>query len=227
MKFKSTIFAQTSGSLAGKTFAHNQGGLYTRARAIPVNPNTFAQQNVRNALKTLTGRWGSAVTAAQRAAWATYAANVPLINTLGDARPIGALSMYVRCNVPRLSNEGTAFIVDDGPTVYSLGTFSAPSPTRASANFSIAYTNTDDWAIADGGFLFAYVSKPQSKTINFFKGPYLFLGEVAGNTMTPPTSPAVMTPAQPAMASQRYFFRFNASNADGRLTSSIFLILDT
>lgn len=225
MKFKSQIYSQTSGSVGGHTFSHNKGGLYTRARAIPTNPNTAAQQGVRNALKTLTTMWANTLTATQRTGWATYATNVPLPNTLGDSRTIPPMSMFVRCNSPRLYTQGASAVIAPPPTTYSLATFTLPVMSQVSGAASLAFTNTDAWAIAAGGFLLAFISTPQNKTINYFKGPYKYMNFVAGSA-TPPTSPKVAFGTLPVSPGARYFIRYRVSNADGRLSASLTQILD-
>lgn len=222
MKFKSPIFAQASGSLGGTTYSHNKGGMYVRNRSTPINPASGFQQAVRNALKTLSTRWTNILTQVQRDAWKTYAVNVPLINKLGDSRVVPELAMYLRCNSPRLINNGPTAIVDDGPTTFSLATFTEPTSSNATATLHAAYENTDEWAIADGGYLFVYQSRPQNPAIQFFKGPYRLALLVAGSTMTPPTSPAATgTPPFPMTTGAKYFMRYNVSDADGRLSSSI------
>lgn len=223
MKFKSLVLAQASGSTGGLVYSHNKGGMYVRSRSTPINPATPQQQAVRASLKLLTTRWQNVLTPAQRAAWAIYATNVPLVNKLGEPHAIPALSMYVRCNSPRLTTGGITNIVDDGPTAYALATFPVPVPTLTSVHLSLAFDNTADWAIADGGYLFVYMSRPQSPTIVFFKGPFQNAATVAGATAVPPTSPFVKTAINlpfPSTTGLTYFFRFNVSNADGRLSSS-------
>lgn len=219
MKFKSQIATAVSGSVGGTTYAHNQGGLYMRARSIPTNPNTLAQQNVRNAMKYLTTYWQNTMTAAQRTGWATYAKNVPLVDTLGDTRPINALSMFVRCNSPRFANLTATGVVVAPPTIYSLATFTTPVAAAVASTLSVVFTNTDLWATLTGGHLFQYLSTPQSTTINFWKGPYSYVGRIDGLTATPPTSPKVVTGVTTVVGA-KYFMRFTASNADGRLSSS-------
>lgn len=221
MKFKSQVFSMTSGSIAGQVFSHNKGGLYTRARTIPTNPNTAAQQAVRGAVKFLTTYWANTLTAAQRTAWGTYATNVPLPNTLGDSRPIPPMSMFVRCNSPRYQALGAAGVIAAGPTIYSLATFTQPVLSKPAAVWSMAFTNTDTWATITGGLLLVYLSTTQNVTINFFKGPFKFVGSVVGGT-TPPTSPntALFTGLPAPAAGQHYFARYRCSNSDGRLSSS-------
>lgn len=219
MKIASQLITKMSGSIGGLTGSHNKGGLYFRARAVPTNPASVFQQEVRNAVSQLTSRWGSVLTAAQRAAWKVYAENVPLVDALGEARIVPALSMYVRSNVPRL--QSALAIVDDGPTVFSLATMSPISVTAdASADeIDVTYVNTDDWATVTGGALLIYASRPQSPTIEYFKGPYRFTGAEPGDTTTPPTSPATFALPFPVAASNVVHVQARATNADGRLSS--------
>jgi len=220
VKFKSALITQASGSVGGATFARNQGGLYIRARSVPVNPATPQQVAVRNFLATLTNRWTATLTVPQRSAWAVYAANVPLTGPLGDTRPVSALSMFIRTNVPRL--QAGASVVDAGPTVYTLGTLTAPTLSASAATqlVSVAFTNTDLWAATAAGRLLIYVSKPQSVGVNFFKGPYRFTGAVSGNA-TPPTSPVTMAAPFAFVAGQRLFYYATAALGDGRLTAQV------
>lgn len=218
MKFKSALLTQVSGSVGGATFARNQGGLYIRARSVPTNPASAFQVAVRNNLATLTNRWTQTLTVAQRGGWATYAQNVPLTGPLGDARPIGALAMYVRCNVPRLQ-AGLA-VQDTFPSVFTLGTFTlgAVSAVAATQLISLNFTATDLWAVAVGGALLLYVSRPQSVGINFFKGPYRYAGRVNG-AVVPPVSPQTVGVPFPFVNAQRLFYYAQATFPDGRLTA--------
>lgn len=219
MKFKSTVFAQASGSIGGTTFSRNKGGMYVRNRGLVKNPNTPAQQVVRTALKALTTAWVSTLSATNQAQWATYAANVPLLNALGDSRAIPALAMFVRCNSPRLI-AGLAE-VNTGPTVFAVANLTTPVPTVShTTGLSTAYTNTDLWATAAGGGLLIFASKPQNASINFFKGPFNYLAKVAG-AATAPTSPLVTAYPYTLTAGQKVFIRYIASNADGRLSADV------
>lgn len=219
MKIASQLITKMSGSIGGLTGSHNKGGLYFRARAVPTNPGSTFQQAVRNAVAQLTSRWTDTLTAAQRAAWAVYAANVPLVDTLGEARTVPALSMYVRSNVPRL--QASLTVVDDGPTTFTLATMTDPSVgIDASADeVDVTYTNTDPWAITTGGALLVLCSRPQGAGINYFKGPYRLAGSILGDTSTPPTSPSSLSLPFPAAAGQTIFVQIRATNADGRLSA--------
>jgi hypothetical protein len=110
--------------------------------------------------------------------------------------------------------------VADAPVIYALANLTTPVPGAITAGppttLSLAFTNTDDWANEDDGALLVFASRPQNPTVNFFKGPFQFAGKVAGNTMTPPTSPATITLPFPLVAGQNVFVRMFATRADGR-----------
>lgn len=212
------IMTQMSGSLGGITGSHNASGLYLRARAIPVNPNTVYQQAVRNAVSVLATRWSETLTQAQRDAWDVYAAAVSMVNALGDSIYISGLNHYIRSNVPRLQT-GLP-IVDDGPTVFTLASFTDPTFAVDEPNdeVDVSFTNTDDWANEDDAAMLVYASRPQSVSINYFKGPYRYAGKIDGDSVTPPTSPAAIGLPFTCTTGQRLFFKAEVSRADGRLS---------
>jgi hypothetical protein len=216
MIFKSGVFTEASGSYQGLTWSHNKGGMYVRARAIPTDPNSAFQQTVRVSLAQLAVRWADVLTQEQRDAWATYAENVPLLNALGDARQIPPLSMYIRCNVPRLQVGLTA--VDDGPVFFNLGEYTEPVITVTGTNASVAFTVADLWASEVGSAMLVYASQQKAPTINFFKGPYRYLGRING-AGTPPTSPASLALGYTPAVDNKLFFRVNVTRADGRLAT--------
>jgi hypothetical protein len=218
VKFKSPVYSQASGSIAGITYSHNRGGLYTRARAIPVNSQTQQQQTVRNFVSTLTALWTNTLTTAQRAGWETYALNTNMVDSLGEPRNIGGLAHYVRSNVPRLQSSKTR--IDTAPSVFGLAVLStiAAIADVSDQNFQVAFSTADEWAKAAGGHLFVFQSRPVNPGINYFKGPYRLIGAVNGNT-TPPTTPATIDAVFPFTLAQKVFLYGRASEADGRLSA--------
>lgn len=216
MKFKSQLITQGSGSIGGLTASHNRGGMYFRGRSMPTNPNTLQQQAVRNAVTQLSTRWGNELTEAQRQGWAEYAAQVTVRDILGDERLLTALQWYVACNSLRL--QASVAIVDAAPTVYTMDTCSVCTPTAtAPSGMSLAYNNADAWANEVGGYLLAWASRPTMPTVNAFKGPYRYMGKVAG-AGTPPTSPATMTLPFVVAATQRVHIAYRSIRADGRIS---------
>lgn len=220
MKFKSAILSQASGSLGGATYSHNRGGMYIRNRSLPTNPNTSFQQAVRNALAQLAQLWGTTLDAAQREGWETYAANVPVINSLGDTINLTGLNMYTRSNVPRI--QAGLPRVDDAPTEYNLGNETAPTISAVAAatdQIAIGFNDADNWVDEDDSALIVFCSRPQSPTINSFIGPYRFADVVAGDSSTPPTDPTTIDLPFAVTAGQKIFASIRLSRADGRLSN--------
>jgi hypothetical protein len=218
MLFKSALMTTGSGKIKGIVASHNKGGQYFRGLTIPTNPRTARQTVVRNAMGTLSTAWVQTLTATQRAGWQAYADNISWTNALGDSIQLSGLNAYMACNAPRLQNSVAR--VDTAPVVFDRGSFTLPvaTITAASATASIAFTNSDPWAIEVGGYLFVYASKPQNPSISSYSGPYQLLGKVTG-AVSPPSSPASMTMPQLAGPSgSKVFFRFTTSRADGRLS---------
>lgn len=219
MLFKSSIFAQASGSLAGCTFSHNRGGQYVRNRSIPTNPNTPYQQAVRNYLKTLAAAWPANP---DPTGWKAYADNVLRPGALGDPRRLTALNWYIAINTLRLQAGLT--VAETAPIVFSMATLAGTTkvlPTTTAPDFDVQFDNTDAWANTTGGALAVFLSPPLSTARLFHKSPYRFLGRILGNTTTPPTSPATFTGAYPYTAICNVAWRIVAINADGRISSPL------
>ena len=224
MLFKSEAMTQVSGSIGGTTYAHNSAGLYRRARSIPVNPNSSAQQGVRSSLTTLAQAWNAVLTQAQRDAWDNYATLSPVTGKLGDELVLSGQMMYIRCNTVRLL-AGIAR-VDAGPTVPGLIALTTPVATISigAATVSVAFTNTDQWANEVGGGLNIQTGRFISPGRNFFRGPYRFNTNVAG-AVAPPASPedtannAFSQVVADATAGQKCAMRYTAFEVDGRLSA--------
>lgn len=213
MKFKSQVYTEASGSIGGVTYSHNRGGMYTRARAIPVDPGSAFQLAIRAIVAALTSAWNDTLTAAQRTAWETYAANVLIPDRLGEPRNIGGIGQYIRTNVPRL--QGSLSRLDDGPTVFNLGEFTAPAIASVTApnTASITFTTGDAWHAA-GGAMYILASRGVNPTLNYFKGPYRFADEI----LSADTSPHSVTLPFAVAAGQKVFFQFRAEQPDGRIS---------
>lgn len=228
MKFKSPVYSEASGSIAGLVYSHNRGGMYTRARATPTNPATAQQQAIRSAVATLDNRWVNVLTAAQRVAWETYALNTLMLDRLGEPRNVGGIGMYVRGNVPRSQSGITEGIIDAGPTTFGLPDLSTVGATvsEATQQISATFDTGDDWVGEDGAALLVYASRPQNPTINYFKGPYRLAGSVEGDSVTPPTSPQTIGVPFAVVQGQRVFVRAVMFRADARLSPEQFLTVD-
>ena len=192
-----------------------------RARAVPVNPNTLQQQAVRNYMASRSAAWGSVLTQAQRDGWEAYADQVLLTDALGEPRKATGLNHYVRCNVPRMQAAMAGSPLQVAPAIFDMGSYTNPVlgvVDQSDSTASIAYTNTDAWAIAIGGAMLVHASAGQSPGTAYFKGPYRYAGKVLG-AVTPPTSPYVCPLPFAVQVGQRVFVKLTFVQVDGRLSS--------
>lgn len=223
MLFKSALLTQASGSVGGIVASHNRGGMYFRARTIPVNPNSPAQQVVRGATQALSTAWQDVLTGAQRDTWKTYGDNVAMTNKLGDQVFLTGQQHYIRSNVPRLVAGLTR--IDPGPVIFNLGTFTDPVLTAAggAGTLSIAFTDADAWTGEDNSAMIIQQSREQAPSINFFKGPFRFNDSIDGDTAIPVTTPQVLTTLFAMTLDNLMFVRARVTRSDGRLSSAVII----
>lgn len=216
------IIGRMSGKIAGLVFMNGPGGSSVRSWQVPTNPNTPAQQAIRSAQTQLSNRWVATLTPAQRADWETYAANVTVPGRFGNPINLSGISMYVRCNTPRIQWFGGAAMLDAAPTIFNLGEMTAPSMELVNtATFNVTFNAADDWVSEDGAAMFVYCSRNQNESKNFFKGPYRQTTDfLLGSSGAPPASPQVLTLPFPAVDGNRTFFFVRVSRGDGRLSAA-------
>jgi len=217
MKYIPGIIAGGSGSVGGCVFSRNRFGSYIRNRSIPVNPGTIEQQAIRNALGLLSANW-KVLTDVQRDNWTNYALNTPYTDWQGAPITLTGLQMYCAINVPRLQ-VGLGGL-NNAPTTFGLAVVSGLGLTTlvaATEVLTFIFSNSDTWATAVGGALLVYISRPQSPTTLFFKGPYQFAGRVNG-AVVPPTSPATVTSPFDYAVGGRSHVQFRAVQADGKIS---------
>ncbi len=218
--FKSHILAAASGSVGGLTYSRNRFGMYIRNRSMPVNPNTSRQQFVRSIMTEVVEYWNSTLTSAQRAAWDTYASNVPVINRLGDTVHLTGFNMFVRSMIA-IQQAGQS-IVDDGPVIFSLPETDDTLAVAADVpnqEIDVTFDNTKPWANEDAGALIIKLGLPKLATRNFFNGPWRYADVVEGDSVTPPTSPASIVVPFPVAVGQKIWIEARIARADGRLSA--------
>lgn len=216
MKYTSALMTAASGSLKGITASHNRGGAYFRGRTVPTNPSTTRQTAVRNAMRTSVNAW-IALSSTNRTNWATYANNTPVTNPLGAPVTLTGQQMYIRQSVVRI--QASTPVVATAPTVFDLGSFTPPTLTltASSTTLSVAFNASDAWATeGTNSFMAVYTSGPQNPSINFFKGPFQFVGKISGTS-----SPATLTlPIAAGVTGTKTFYSIVVSRSDGRLTGT-------
>lgn len=216
MLFKSSVFAQASGSLSGTVFSHNAGGQYVRNRSIPTDPSSAFQVAVRNALGTLASAWTN-LTDSERAQWATYGANVPIVNRLGDPINLSGIAQFIRSNAPRENFMGPTNRVTAAPSDFTLPSVILPTLTAAeqSPGAIDVVGGVQDPVLSATSPILVFCSKPQNASVNFFKGPYRYVGSLTGSPS------ASLTLPDNIFAGQKLFVQYRRSLADGRLSTPL------
>ena len=212
---------QMSGSIAGQVHARNRFGNYMRARTKPVNPNSDRQTGIRATMALLSEEWADALNDAERTAWNSYAAAVPMTNKLGEVIHLTGFNHFIRSNIPRL--EAVHAIVTAGPVVMALP---SQDPTLAIAvngatnQITVTFDDTMDWCTEDDAFLWVHLATPQNPTRTFCDGPWrrnMFLEGVDPGGIASPFGPAGIN-AWTFATGQRVFAKARIQRADGRLS---------
>lgn len=170
--FKSDRLTSASGSVGGTTYSHNRFGMYTRARRVPVNPNTSAQQRARTSFGASAADWRS-LTAPQRAAWNAYAAATPVKNALGDTVFLTGSMAFTGQNA--FTGQVGIGTLPDAPT--TPGRIPLGEPTIVIDNSSDTITMDNFAEDIDATKVVAvFLGSPVSAGVSFFKGPYQLIG---------------------------------------------------
>lgn len=214
MKFKSQVFTQASGSIGGITYSHNKGGMYTRSRATPTNPNSPGQQAVRMYFENAVAIWRDTLTTAERGAWEAYAAGTPKVGPLGDPVPQTGLQWYVDTYVTgaRAGIDPSSFSTPNTnwatapatPGLANAGTLSIDVLEDANGTITVGVAGAPFWASDADSHLIAQICRPQHPTINYWKGPFRVIEAVPGNA-TPITSTAFDLANMPDPGNGEYF----------------------
>lgn len=218
------LAGEVSGSLGNTVFSRNRGGAYLRMRAKPVNPNTPPQQDQRSALNDAIQYWTNSLSLVNRDLWNTYAANVPVINRLGNPVLITGQNHFVRSNAVAIRIG--APVIEAAPVIFDTGeppaTFSINDAT-APDSLDIDIDNTEPWANEDGSFLVVAQFLPVNVTVNPSHVRRQFAQAIEGDSVTPPTSPvSLISPIPFSFATgQRITVSARILRADGRLSQLV------
>lgn len=223
------LISEGSGKVGGVVMARNRGGLYLRAWANPLNPNSPLQQEVRAGMAYIMSIWNSALMATHRDEWELYAANTPMLNRLGDTIYLTGQQHFARsmvsCYQAALAGSGVV-VVTDGPTTFGLPVAPASLvPTLSEASgLSLAYDDSQDWCDLDNSVMLVYQGRPRNPSRNYFRGPWRLAGYVDGDSVAPPSTPLVVSAANlpyTITEGQRVSLYARIRHADGRMSSKI------
>jgi len=208
---------QRSGAQGGIVWSHNRTGPYVRERAVPVNPNTDRQVDIRNAVRSLAIGWTTILTQNQRDGWDVYAANVAWSDALGRSIFLTGLNHYIRSNTQMVAlgfarQDAAPAIQDIGIAELALGC----TASEATQLLTFTFDDTAVWATEVGAFQHFFMGIPQNASRKFFGGPWRYVVSVAG--VTPAVSPLPAAAPFPFQEGQRLWVRSRIMRADGRLS---------
>jgi len=103
MKIKfSAIVSDARGKIGGNVFSRNKAGAYVRTFVKPTNPNSAAQQIIRNRIQGLVTGW-RALSDAVRLGWNQTTHNFPQSNKLGETFYLTGQQLFTKFNSNRLA----------------------------------------------------------------------------------------------------------------------------
>jgi len=214
MKFASQVYTNVSGSVGGLVYSHNKGGMYTRGRAIPVNPATDTQIMARSALSMAAADW-NATSEANRQLWRDYAESQSHVDKIGNVILWSGQQEFIAANSSLMAVGESPVVVP--PLVLTKPEFDVSDLAIDDTQAATVTTNALP-VLANSNILASY-SRPVSPGVNFFKGPFqrsaIPIDVSAGGTGF--AGPSTF----PAEAGQIVWGCFVLVLADGRYTRKI------
>lgn len=175
-----------SGSYAQLTASRNRFGQYIRTRAVPVNPATAEQMDVRARLSTNAAAWRE-LTDAQRAGWLSLGLQMIRTDSLGQQYDLNGFLAY--CSVNNNKAAVGDSLVSDAPALVTPPTLATATITLTAAALSIAYTPTP---LGTGDRLLAFIS-PQRSAGRKFESDYRLIQITAAAAVSPVNALALYT----------------------------------
>jgi hypothetical protein len=167
-----------SGSVGGVTSSRNRYGQYRRTRAIPVNPNSSAQGQVRARLAANSAAWRT-LTDLQRAGWEGLASQMTRTDALGHQYSLNGFAAFCSVN-NNLAAAGVATITA-APELVTPPALLTGALTASAAAMSLAYTATP---LDTNAKLFVFAS-PQRSAGRTFEGDFRLVHVSAAAAASP------------------------------------------
>src|SRR6188768_1690918 len=92
------IIADIRGKSGDQIFSRNKSGAYVKAFAVPTNPNTINQQNIRSSYAQGTTDWQN-LTEAERTLWNEFARSYHARRALSKSGILSGFNMFMRNRV--------------------------------------------------------------------------------------------------------------------------------
>jgi hypothetical protein len=143
-------------SIGGTTYSRNKGGAYARARVAPINRNTPAQSQVRANFASNAKLWSGTFTAAERTAWAAFAAANPLVNILGASIIVSGLAMAQKLN--QVLAQIDQPVITTPPPDLSVPALAAPLSITTDSTTGAIIINTNDQSLVAGANFYVFAT---------------------------------------------------------------------
>lgn len=179
IKFSGVGIVAGSGKLNGTVMSRNRGGAYARTKVTPINPNTPAQQLIRQNLAALSSTWKT-LTAAQMDAWNNAVGDWQTTDVFGDLRSPSGKNLFTRLNA-NIASVGGVVPITDPPLPGDVAPINATGLAIAlgALQFDINYTTPSATTSVQ-----VWATPGLSPGISFVKSEYRliksFVGGVAG-----------------------------------------------
>lgn len=215
------ITSTISGSIGDETYSRNAFGPFVRDRVIPSDPETFFQEEIREAFADASQEWRETLTEDERESWEIYAANVPLRNRLGVPRKVSGFNHWMRSRVA--DEESGLGAGRRAPDIFDLGEFTLPkaNPFPQAQAVSVLFEESDAWVSEARSGMIVYASDPQPESINYYTGPYRRRLVIPGSPTNPPPNPSLAFIGKPIGPTDKIFMRYKVMRADNRVSYDI------
>jgi len=219
IKYGPTI-ASASGSVGGTTFARNRAGAYIRQRSKPVVPVSARRTQINGWLGDLVAYWQTTLGASDRAKWDAAAKTTSFPNKLGDAYTPTGLNLYIRTNASLYCCAQAKLAT---PPINPVGPPLGPTLTYDTGD-GVRIATIGSWDPTLTGWLLIHVSAPCRPSINYHKGPYVRMKNIALSDLA--ALPAVILGKSLCTAGARLFFRLVPVLTDGAVASPTYSFID-
>jgi hypothetical protein len=167
------LAADARGKIDGVVYSKNQFGSYIRQKVSPVQPNSERQTLVRERQTTLSKRFSTVITEAQREAWRGFATVNPVPDVFGNPQALTGIAAYIRLNQVILNGGGTIINTPPAdlevPGLFSMSVTASTGPDLV----EIAFTPTP---LPAGMRLYIFGTQGMNAGVNFFRPLMRFLG---------------------------------------------------
>lgn len=174
----SALVSDMRNKLNGSVLSANRYGSYIRNKVTPVNPQSIYQQNARQILSNLSSGYRN-LSKNNIAAWNGSGVNFPFTDIFGDVKHLSGQTLFVKLNSNLLKVGQSQIDTPPMPAGFpdlaiSDGIFDVDAQGDLTGSFKIG-----DATVPSGMSLVVYATPGVSKSVQFVKNRFRFLGTFA------------------------------------------------